>query len=221
MSSPDVVTTVLTAASAPAGGTIYDLITLDVARREINKPNLDQDYLKLLIARASGAIAQYCNRVFPVETVQDEFLPRRRPSGYRHGYGNIAPLQLSRWPVVALTSVVENGIALVDGTDFRKDVGAGLLFRLDVSGNERLWPRALITVVYSAGFSPIPADVQDAAARMVASRYSARGRADNLRQENIPGVREVQYWIPDTPTGNMSPAVQDILDNYHVSVFGG
>jgi hypothetical protein len=177
------------------------------------------DFLTTAIKFVSAAIAQYCNRELVVETVKDEFWPARDSHPYQVP-GGIAPLQLKRWPIVedGVSAVVEDGVTLVDSTDYRVDYANGQLIRLDGAGYPTQWPARAIAVTYDAGFSAIPADVQDAAVRMVNARLQGRGRDPNLRQESIPGVREVQYWIPNSPTGNMAPDIEDLLDNYRVPV---
>ncbi|MES5483581.1 hypothetical protein QMZ05_12555 [Bradyrhizobium sp. INPA03-11B] len=197
----------------------YDLVDLDTVKGALDlKDNKADAFLKKAIGFVSAEIAQFCNRVFPVETVEDDFWPARDPYPYQVP-GGISPLQLSRWPLVSVASVVENGdTQLVQDTDFRIDATRGQLIRLDGNLYPCLWAPWSIAVVFDAGFATIPPDVEDAAVRMVTGRYAARGRDPYKRQESIPGVREVQWWIPNTPTGNMPPDVQDILDNYRVPV---
>jgi hypothetical protein len=202
------ITTVVTPAPT------YDLIDLATVKDALDlNDNKGDAFLKKAIGFVSAEIAQFCNRVLPLETLTDEFWPARDPYPYQVP-GGIAPLQLSRWPLKIVTTVVENGDTLVDGTDYRVDAARGQITRLDGNAYPCLWPAYALSVTYDGGFSQIPNDVQDAALRMVTARWLARGRDPLMKQENIPGVREVAYWIPNTPTGNMSPDIQDILDNY-------
>jgi hypothetical protein len=77
-------------------------------------------------------------------------------------------------------------------------------------------------VTYSAGYDPMDPPIVDAALRMVNARRLARGRDPYLREENIPGVLERQFWIPTgNDVGNMPPDVSDILNNYRVPVIVG
>lgn len=206
------ITTVLTAADS------YALTTLDVIRDELGvTDNSKNAKLQRWLTSASAAIAQYCNRVFPVETIQDEFWAQRDPAPVLI-VGNIPVLQLSRWPVISVTSVVENGVTLVEGTDFRVDKTNGQLIRLDLNVMPRRWPAWPIAVIYQAGFATIPSDVEEAVIRMVKTRYNARSDSA-LKQENIPGVIERSWWIATgSESGNMSPDITDILDNYRVPV---
>ena len=210
---PQAITTVVTAAST------YDLTTLAVVKEEVGVTGNDSNTrLQRYLTAASAAIAQYCNRVIPAETLQDDFW-LQRDRWPRIIPGGVEKLQLSRWQVASITSVTENAVALVENTDFRVDKTIGQLIRLDDSGYPKLWPVYPISVVYVGGFSPIPTDIADAAVRMVRMRWQARNRDPLVRQETVFGVREVQYWIATgTEAGNMPPDVTDILDNYRVPV---
>lgn len=209
MMGVQVILTVVTPATS------YDLTTLAVVKDELSITDGSKDTtLKRYITSASAAAAQYCGRVFPEETVKDEVWPGRDGPPVVNG---IDVVQLSRYPVVAVASVTENGTALVDGTDFRTDTDNGLLIRLDSNGYPRRWCAWPIVVQYSGGYSPIPDDVEDAVIRMVTKRYSAKGRDASLKQESIPGVIERQFWIATgEDAGNMTPDIADILSNYRV-----
>jgi hypothetical protein len=92
----------------------------------------------------------------------------------------------------------------------RLSVSAAILSRI-------AWSPLPLTVVYSAGYATTPADVEDAVIRMVVKRYQAKGRDPSLKSENLPGVRDVTYWIATgTESGNMTPDITDILDGYRV-----
>lgn len=205
------ITTVLSAASS------YDLTTLAIVKEELSITSGGNDaQLQRYITSASIAAASYCNRVFPVETIKDEFWAKRDafPALITGGF---APLQLSRFPVTTLTSIAEDGVALVEDTDFKVDYAAGQVTRLNGIGNPRTWANAAIAIEYDTGFAPIPSDLADAIVRMVRARWDSKGRDPFLRAENIPGVRDVQYWVPNPgEVGSFSPDVKDLLDGYRV-----
>src|SRR6185369_9332568 len=96
----------------------YDLTTLDVVKDELDiKTGAQDNRLKRYIASASTAAVQYCNRIFQLEELQDEFWPDREPQYVLPGSAD--ELFLSRTPVTnPVISVIENGITLVEGTDF-------------------------------------------------------------------------------------------------------
>lgn len=197
--------------------TSYDLTTIDSVKDELSiTTNVSDSILKRYISSASAAASQYCNRVFAAEGVSDQFLPVPDPSFVIFA-GRIQPLQLTRWPVITLTSVTENGILLVYGTDYTADLLAGAVSRLDPNGNPTSWRSYPIIILYTAGYYPIPLDVDDAIVRMVTRRFASKGRDPNLKQQNVPGILEQSWWIATgTESGNMSPDITDILDNYRV-----
>jgi hypothetical protein len=200
--------------------TSYDLTTLSIVKDELSIADASKDVsLKRYITSASAAASQYCNRVFQLEGMKDEFWPDRERYRYQLP-GGVDVLQLSRWPVASpITSVVENGVTLVEGTDFRVDYASVTLIRLDRNQYPRKWHAWPTIATYSGGFVDIPDDVADAIIRMVTRRFAAKGRDPNLKQQSIPGVIEQQWWISTgTETGNMSPDITDVLDNYRVPV---
>lgn len=198
----------------------YDLTTIDVVKDELNiLDNAKDATLKRYITSASAAAAQYCNRTFQAEELQDEFWPDREPfQPQLPGHADV--LQMSRYPVQSpVISVVENSIPLTDKVDFRVDYKIGKLIRLDRNLYPRRWCAWPIVVQFVGGFAPIPDDVEDAIVRMVTRRYSAKGRDPNLKQQNTPGVLEQSWWIATgAESGNMSPDITDVLDNYRTPV---
>lgn len=208
--------TVLTTVVEPAA--VPDLVTLADVKTELDLTGSSSDaWLAKVIRRASAAASGYCNRVFPLETVRDEFWPQR--DGYPWLIpGGVAPLQLSRWPVGSITSVTENDVALSEPADYRLRVREGQLERLGADGYPRAWPAFRVVVEYAAGFAEIPDDVQDAVIRMVKARWFMRQRDPLLRQEEVPGVYSASYWVSTGTGGAITPDVSDLLDNYRVPV---
>lgn len=216
----EIITTLVTPAATPGGGAIYDLTSLANVKAELGITDSASDtLLRRYITSASAAASQYCNRVFAVETVMDEIWPHRDPTP-GSAFGRFEPLTLSRYPVTDVPIVIENGVTLADKINFRVDYDKGQLVRLGMNGLPTVWPHFyLISSTYPSGFAPIPADLEDAVVRMVTKRWSAKGRDATLKSENIPGVRDVTYWIATgNEAGNMTPDVTDILDNYRVPV---
>lgn len=221
MGSHTIIATLVTAATAPSGGQVYDLTTLAAVKTELSiTSGADDAFFKSLISRASAAAANYCNRVFPVETVTDDIWSQRSPTRYIVP-GTFAPLTLSRFPVTEVTALTENSVALVDETDFRIDYDKGQLIRLNALGTPIPWSVYPISVTYSAGYATIPYDVVDAVIRMVKNRWFMRQRDPALRQQSIPGVLEQQFWVATgSEAGAMTPDVTDLLDNFRVPVVG-
>ncbi|WP_316234660.1 phage head-tail connector protein [Bradyrhizobium sp. SZCCHNR1020] len=209
----NVITTVTKAADS------YDLTTLAAVKGELEiDVNSKDAVLEQYIGEASTAIAQYCNQPLVAETVQDVIYPARDPQ-LQVLTGRLAELQLSRWPVIEVVSIVENAVTLVEGVDFIVDPKLGKLYRLGTDGRIRQWSAWPKTVQFRAGFEKIPKDVAGKAIAMVVKRYAAKGRDPNLRTEDIPGVVSRSWWIATGgDSGNMPPDITDVLDNYRVNV---
>src|SRR5579859_2080300 len=111
--SIEIITTVLLAAAPQtAGAGAYDLVDLATALDELQvEPNdvKNLPFLKRAITQVSAAIANHCNRVFPVETVKDVCYPERDAYPWQVP-GGVWPLQVSRWPILpALVSLPTTG----------------------------------------------------------------------------------------------------------------
>jgi hypothetical protein len=129
----EIISTVLIAATATPPAGPYDLTDLATVRDELSIPATDtanNAFLSRGITQVSTAIANYCNRVFQVETLQDQIFIEQDPYPYQVP-GGVYPLQLSRWPLVN-TKVVSftgntHGSTLVDGIASTAGLTAGLL----------------------------------------------------------------------------------------------
>ena len=118
----EIVSTLLYAAQPLSSGAgAYDLTDLATAKDELGIPTLDSSrdpFLTRGISQISSAIATYCNRVFQVETVKDEAYPDRDAYPWQVP-GGVAPLQLSRWPVLStVTALVTTADAPTGSTSF-------------------------------------------------------------------------------------------------------
>ena len=134
----------------------------------------------------------------------------------KHGeHGNA---MLSRWPVVEVVSLTDDGTALVEDTDFVVDTESGQVMRLS-GGRVICWGCAPKVVQYDAGYEEIPGDLQDAVTRMVRNRFRAKGRDSYLMSENIPGIRESRWWIATgNDAGNIPPDIADLISSYRAPV---
>ncbi len=220
-----IVSTVVIAASS------FDLTTLVNIKDDLAIPATDTSSdatLARFITEQSALVTQYCNRVFAIETVRDVITPDRDPYPYQVT-GMLSELQLSRWPVVAVTSVVDQvavGIAntLSEGTDFVTDLARGWLTKIDPNtGTPTGWSPDQYTIQYTAGyFTPgtgnPPADLEMAVLRLVTARFKARGRDPFLKSQGEPGVGQEQYWVGAMPgqTGPFPPDIAAVLEKYRV-----
>ena len=139
-----------------ASAASYDLTDLPTAKDEleIQTGNTGSDnFLSRAISQASAAIASYCNRVFPPERLSETFHLLDDGSNFNLD-NSAAPLQLSRFPAIVVQSVTENGVALVEGTDYLVDYERAQLHRLNSSAflGVARWICSPIVVAYDAGY---------------------------------------------------------------------
>jgi hypothetical protein len=94
----------------PAPGA-YDLVDFPTALDELDinpaDPNLPLAWLARAITDVSARVANYCNRVFPIEGLSELAI---FDAGSGLTPGTVAPLPLSRWPIanfVSLTAAAE------------------------------------------------------------------------------------------------------------------
>jgi hypothetical protein len=216
-------TNVITTITTPAGS--FALTTLDTVKSVLGiSGSTDDSYLTLAIGQASGLIANYCNRVFALETVQDAI----RPSIDTYPWnvpGGLSPVQLTRWPVTTITSVTEDGTTLTAGTGYEVDKARGQLWRLDMNGNLMAWRTVRIVVAYAGGYvlppsgsRTLPVDLEMATIDMVKAQYMARSRDPLLKGEAVPGVYSAQYDLSSNAGSGLPDSVVGMIDNYRVPV---
>jgi len=199
--------------------TSLDLVTLDQAKAllGIDPADTSKDaQISQHISATSAAIANYCDRVFVQQVYRDQV---RNAYG---GYGE--PFITRQYPIavdvagVPLVAVTEAGVALDPAyLDIYPD--AGSLYRLDGSAAPYAWNTATLVVDYTAGFDPIPADVQGACLEWISIRYSAVGRDPSVRSETIPDlITQVYSSSGDTSDATGMPgAVREWLTPYRIS----
>jgi hypothetical protein len=218
MRAATLITTVLT----PASDT--DLTDLATVKNELDIEGTKNDaFLSRQIAAESIAAQNYCNRVFAPQTIQDSFW-FARDAWPRVVRDDIAPLQLTAWPTISVTSVVETiaGVAttLALGTDFLLDAEHGQLTRLNLLGYPTHWRSSPVVAVYEAGYAETPADVEEAVILLVKLRWFARRRDPLIRSQNAVGAYEASYVMGTGPggPGDMSADAAEKLDRYRVPV---
>jgi hypothetical protein len=210
-----------------------DLTTLDAFKTDLGlEETADDAFLKQQITNESRTAQSNCHRVFAVQIYQDKFfLPRDfHPRVLREA---VEPLQLSSMPAspvgpewsLEVESVVEgqsNPVTLVQGTDFLVDPFKAQLIRVNERGYPRSWRASPVIVVYSAGYSPIPADVAQAANLLVKMRWYARKRDPMVRSRSAVGIYEASYWGGTGIGGadDMTAEATAKLERYRIPVIG-
>lgn len=195
------------------------LVSIDDAKAAlgIDAADTSQDAaLTAQIEATSTAINNWCDRIFVVQTYRDQL---RNACG---AYGE--PLVTRQYPIVVdsggvpLVSVVQDGVA-VAAAMLEVFPEAGEVYRLDAAMQPGAWDAALVVVDYTAGYDPIPADVQGACLEWLTARHNAIGRDPALRSEMIPDVI-TQVYAGDagagTAAGQMPPGARDLLWPYKV-----
>ena len=176
-----------------------DLTTLATIKDELGVTDSSMDAkLGRYISEASGIIAEYCNRVFAIETVTETLRngPRRFYSISNPWQGQQQALILQRYPVVSLVTIFENDVAL-DPSLYELDAINGEIQRLDSNGQYLLWSAAKIVITYSAGFTlptGLPSGIERACIMLV-KQYAASGDRDPMVQsERNDGIGSTQFF---------------------------
>jgi hypothetical protein len=176
-----------------------------------------------VISQASAAIQKYCARVFAVETLTEMIYPQLDafPSQVP---GGLQPLQLSRWPIVSVTSVnvfkiLNTPCLLVSDTDFTVKNEPGQLLRMNSwNGYLSCWDPVPTEVVYQAGYASVPDDLVDACMRLISKSYWNRNRDPSIMETGGSAAGTTRYWIDSGKDGNFTPDIREILDAYRVPV---
>lgn len=124
--------------------------------------------------------------------------------------------------VTAIASVVEDGVTLTSGTDFKLRPG-GVLRRY-CNGVPICWSSAVIVVSYTAGWSlpdGAPDDLAEACAEQVKYRLLTKTANPGLRSYTVNDLRSETYNVPggDTvTTEGLLVNVQTAVDAYSIKV---
>lgn len=180
---------------------------------------LEQDCATRALAEASEVIRNYCRQ--KIDYVTNEHITM-------DSYGGTL-LFLPELPVISVSSVVVNGVALVQNTDYKLD-NRGALHRL----LGHMWPVGprCVVVTYTHGLSVIPADIVGVCTRAAARAYQAGLKSNDT--SGVPGVASkslgdfsVAYQAESSGTvdgGTMGASAarmllmseKDILDKYRI-----
>ncbi|MDP3417856.1 phage head-tail connector protein [Falsiroseomonas sp.] len=195
--------------TTPAAAAQQRLCTLVALKSELGITDTASDVaLEQKIDEASGAIADYCQRVFAQESASEAFRLSQ----------SVKSLSLSRWPVSAIASVTIDGAA-VDDAAYEVDPANGLLWRID--GDQRsAWAHGRVVVAYTAGYA-LPAAAPSALSRacilLASTWWQGRGRDATIRSESTDGVDNVSYFDPRNGGGALPSAVTDPIERYRAT----
>lgn len=153
-------------------------------------------FLRRAITRCSAAVESYCNRRFAAETIAETIYSDRDAFPYQTP-GGLNPLQLSRWPLLSVTSVVQQDAGTsttlvqfpssdpTQNADYVVMPNTGQLLRLDSFGEQMTWPAVVYAVTYQAGYV-LPVDPWAAATLYIAGNVVSA--AGNLYQTTSGGT---------------------------------
>jgi hypothetical protein len=170
--------------STPATNTKLIDVAIVRAVLEIDG-NGEDEALQGYIGRASDVIARHCKRAFGLETVSEQFRLDQCQ----------LELILTRFPVVEITSIVEDATTLA-GTDYEADKATGMVKRLH-GDRPCYWSPGKITVVYSAGYelpAGAPEALQQACLQLVKSFYLGADRDPLIRSESVTPMSSASYF---------------------------
>lgn len=125
------ISTVIVAAAS------YDLTDIATVKEELSISPTDRTkdaFLARAISQVSLAISNYCNRVFQLETVQDLIFPDRDAYPWMVP-GGVAPLQLSRWPLISPPFALSTSTETVSGRVLPFTSTAGVAVGQPVAGD--------------------------------------------------------------------------------------
>lgn len=205
-----------------------DLTTLLAVKAMLGLTDADDDALLIgLIARASSAISVECRRVFGRETVTETL----DGSGTRL-------LGLSRYPVVSVSAVTEDDVAITDYSI--EDADAGALYRAvgwGRTGGLRMWGTEAFAsgyilpgigaslrygVTYVAGYklpgevgANLPGAVEQACLETVKAWYLGRDADPGIASVQV-GQLKVSYRNESSePPGSLPASALGLLRGYY------
>jgi hypothetical protein len=179
------------------------LITLGDLREQLQfNPNntADDAWLTKVIARTSLQAERYCDRIFVQQGYADTFRD-----------GDPSRLILSQAPVDPDSLVITvDGVAL-DAADYDINRVAGLVYGIDQTS---------LIASYTAGFDPIPDDVQQAVLQLCVVEVQGRGRDPMLRATESAGARQ-EFWVGGVPGSSTLPQdIAGLLNPYRRGLVG-
>jgi hypothetical protein len=170
----------------------------------------EDSFITTLIDIATDTIQAYTGRSFSLETITEK-LPGTDTS----------KIVLSKFPIISITSITDDS-GLINLTEYEiSDDKAGTVYRkeaifafkgnsIGVLGvNSEKESENNITVIYQAGYTTVPLDIEMAAISYIRSLYLGRSRDSTVSSESVSGVYSVTYG-----SGSLSADVAATLGRY-------
>lgn len=171
-------------------GTVFTSLANVKEYLTLTKAGTD-DFLTALIARATAAIQNYCQYSF-FETTYTEY----------HDGRNEDIIILDERPVISVDTVHDDSDRnfaaehLIDASDYYTDLKSGIIERTD--GGVFSPNRRNVQVVYDAGYTTIPNDLEVACVYLVAHWFRGR-KSVMMKTKDIEKGADVEYKERDFP----------------------
>lgn len=186
--------------SAAANAAARRLVTAAYVAATMEDPPSDAE-LESYIDEVTAKAARFCNLATDVAgAYPPTFAAETCRATYFIAECSRGPNLILPWrvPVTSISSVVEDGVTLTSGTDYRLIAG-GMLLRLS-SDAPYYWSTGKIVVTYVAGWAATlstnaPADLQAAVAEQVKYRAMAIDKDPAIRSESVPDVYTASYAV--------------------------
>ena len=175
------------------------LVTVEDAKAYLElKDSQDDSILETLIDSVSALFNNETNRTLKETTFTDLYLD---------GSG-IITLDLPDWPVVSITEIEEDEVALTEDTDYYLYADEGYLAKIGAVWTDNIHG---IKITYKAGYSAttLPSDIKLATLKQVGlehSRFKSKNWGESGRTFPDGSITIV--------TDNLLPSVRDILSKY-------
>jgi uncharacterized phiE125 gp8 family phage protein len=172
--------------------------------------NDDDAFIASLITAASILLDDYLGRKIKSQTCSEYYsLSRSSPSLMLRTYPVSAVSQVTYYPHNATQRET------VSGSNFVYDERTGELQVDDDSSKQYLFPQGFKTVLveYTAGYSTVPASLQQACAMVVTKLYRLRGQDLNTTSEKI-GDTETTWTKYATADVLKSEDIRELLNPY-------
>lgn len=158
--------------------------------------NQDDTLLSRLIAAASAYIETFTNRTFESK----QYVEVRDGTGKQR-------MAFAEYPVTAVASVVVNGNPIPAAPTMRDSGYRFDSIRLLLAGYEFSRGVGNVELIYTAGYSTTPPEIEQACIELVSLRYKERDRIGH-QSKSLAG-ETVTFMIRDFPD-----SVRTILNNY-------
>lgn len=189
------------------------LVTLSDMKSYLNISDNSQDaFLTDQLNLVSDTIEAYCRRVFNVATYEQTF--------YYQDYEPVSKMELFHFPLVSVTSIVEDGTTL-STSEYRVNLPTGIIHK-----DCGFFYAKQTVVTYSAGFATLPSPVKSVVYSVVEERYNKKSSGVNLnfgsdvQRISIPGAISIDFDYSlsnndrKTPFGLILGNHLNVLDHY-------